>query len=82
MSEYDYGQELKKQLEKDVYLRHLFNKRGREVIVELSTGVRLRGILLSIEFIRGVLNLELEDPQSKRVYYVNWRHVCWLGVVK
>ena len=76
--EYDYERELIRQLEKDRYLRHLFNKIGKEVIVEVSSGAHIKGILKTIEFIRGIINLEVEDPQFRRSYFINWRNVVYV----
>ena len=75
--EYDYQTELAKQLEKDRWLRHLFNKLGKEIIVVLTSGEHLIGVLKTIQYSRGVINLEIE---GSNVYFVNWKHVEYLEV--
>jgi len=77
---YNYRKELENQINKDPWLQDLFNKIGKEVKVEVDSGFHIRGILKRIEFIRGVLNLEIEN--SGFVYFVNWRNVNYLEVKK
>lgn len=76
---FEYEKELVKQLEKDRWLRHLFNKIGKEVVISLRSGEHLIGILKTIQYIRGVINLEIEGSS---VFFVNWRYVQYLEVRK
>jgi len=77
--EYSYSRELKKQLEEDVYLRHLFNKLGKEVIVDVK-GTHIIGILRTIQFIKGILNIEIEDTNN--TWFINWKYVKYIRVRK
>jgi hypothetical protein len=77
---FDYKEELEKQLDKDVWLQHLFNKLGREVVIETKTGTKIRGVLKTIEFVRGKINLEVESYD--KIYFVNFRNVNFLEVGK
>jgi len=72
--QYSYSLELKKQLGEDTWLRHLFNKLGKEVTVVLETGAHITGVLNTIEYIRGVLNLEVISADKS--YFINWRNVA------
>jgi len=71
--EFDYEQELKKQLGKDRWLRNLFNKVGTEVTVCTRTGQHIVGILKTIQFARGVINLQVRNQAG--AYFLNWRHI-------
>ena len=68
--EFNYEEELRNTLAKDAWLRHLFNKLGKRVVVYMDGDVRIEGKLLSIHYARGVINLEIEGDKT---YYVNWR---------
>jgi len=73
MSEYDYSLELKKQLEKDVWLRHLFSRVGKQVVVILENDMHISGILKSIEYVKGGINLEVVSDDKD--WFLNWKHV-------
>jgi len=70
--EFNYEEELRNTLAKDVWLRHLFNKIGKHVVVYLDGDLQIEGKLISIHYARGTINLEVD---SSNVYYLNWRHV-------
>jgi len=70
---FSYSGELKKQLEEDVWLRHLINKIRKIVVVHLKNGKKVRGVLVSIEYIRGVLNLEVSE--ENKTHFINWKYV-------
>jgi len=74
MSEFDYREELKKQLERDVWLRHLFAKLGKRITVVGADGVKIDGKLISIQYIRGVLNLEIEVREGVTIF-LNWKYI-------
>jgi hypothetical protein len=76
MNDFLYEKELSKQLEKDRWLRHLFNKLGKEIICCVESGEHLRGILKTIQFTRGVINLEVQS--SDRVWFINWKHITYI----
>jgi len=78
MSNFDYSLELKEQLKKDTWLRHLFNKLNKEVVVGLKTGEHVIGVLKTIQFLRGIVNLEIQSGTNGPIYFVNWRYVIYL----
>jgi len=71
-SEFKYDEELKETLSKDPWLRHLFNKIGKQVVAYLDGNIQVEGKLVSIHYARGNINLEVD---SGSIYYLNWRHV-------
>jgi len=74
-----YEKELKAQLEKDAWLRHMLNKIGKPVTLVVVTGDKLSGILQAVQFVRGVINIEVDGGEDK-VYYINWRNVAYMEV--
>jgi hypothetical protein len=70
--EFNYEEELRSTLAKDAWLRHLFNKIGKYVVVYLDGDLQVEGKLVSIHYARGVINLEVD---SGNIYYLNWRYV-------
>jgi len=75
--EFNYEKELRETLSKDAWLRHLFNKLGKRVVVYMDGDFRIEGRLLSIHYARGVINLEIEGDKT---YYVNWKLVKFVAV--
>jgi len=76
-----YEVKLVEQLRSDRWLRHLFNKLGKMVVVVLRNGESLIGELKTIEFINGVINLEVRDEERRRTYFINWKYVQYLEYV-
>ncbi len=71
-----YSDMLNNHLKNSPFMRHLFNKIGKPVLVKLLDGVELRGILISVDVIwRG---LEILDPKTGKVWYVHWRHCYYV----
>jgi len=75
--EFDYTAELKERLEKDVWLRHLFNKLGTVVRVKLEDVV-IEGILKTIQFQRGIINIEVGSED--KTWFINWKHIHYIEV--
>jgi nitrogenase molybdenum-iron protein alpha/beta subunit len=70
--EFNYEEELRNTLAKDAWLRHLFNKIGKQVVVYLDGELQVEGKLVSIHYAKGAINLEVD---SGNIFYLNWRHV-------
>jgi hypothetical protein len=75
-----YDIELKSQLEKDPWLRHLFNKIGKYVIATLENDKIVEGKLASIEFIKGYLRIEIQEYDA--THFLDFRNVIDLKVVE
>jgi hypothetical protein len=75
-----YDIELKNQLEKDPWLRHLFNKIGKYVIATLENGMTIEGKLASIEFIKGYLRIEIQEYDA--THFLDFRNIIDLKVIE
>jgi hypothetical protein len=75
-----YDIELKNQLEKDPWLRHLFNKIGKHVIATLENDKIVEGKLASIEFIKGYLRIEIQEYDA--THFLDFRNVIDLKVIE
>lgn len=76
MKRFDYNKELVEALEKDRFLRHLFNKINKEVEIKTGKGDNIKGVLKTIEYVRGKINLEVISGDD--VYFLNWRYIVYL----
>jgi hypothetical protein len=75
-----YDIELKNQLEKDPWLRHLFNKLGKYVIAILENGMVVEGKLTSIEFIKGYLRVEIQEYDA--THFLDFKNIIDFKVVE
>ena len=72
----NYEANLKDELAKNVWLRHLFNKIGKEVEFVMDNNEHIRGVLKAIDKAGSIANLEIEN--SDNVFFLNWRNVVYM----
>jgi len=75
-----YDIELKNQLSKDPWLRHLFNKIGKYVVAVLKDDKVVEGRLASIEFLRGYIRIEIQDYDA--THFLDFRNIIDLKVLE
>ncbi len=71
----DYEDFLKKKLEKSPFIRHLFARIGKEVVIETTT-IKVRGILKTIDI--SYRWFEIENKRNKKTYFFKWDYIIYL----
>ena len=71
-----YAELLKAHLEKSGFMRHLFNKIGKIIKVNLEGGVDIVGELKSIDVVWEAI--EVYNPQEGKTYFINFRRIRYI----
>jgi len=72
-----YEMLVKDTLKDNHLMRHLFARLNTEVSVQVDEGIKVTGILKTIDLSSHYIEVEAKIPQEK-TYFINWRKIAWI----
>ena len=72
-----YDKFVKDTLEENYLMRHLFARLNSEVAVQIDEGIKIIGILKTIDISNFYIEVEATIPNVK-TYFINWRKISYI----